>query len=106
MEKLEYVPGKDTFAESMGIDAERSDIIFGIAQAKVQKIMEDTTTDVEALIKLLNDVDEVIPNDGLTFREAIMLAYKTGQMVGEVRSSEPVEEISSPLRIVSMGEQE
>ncbi len=106
MEKLEYVPEKDTFAESMGVDAERSNIIFDIAQAKIQKIMEDTTNDAEALTKLLNDVDEIMPDGGLTFREAIVLSYKTGQMVGEVRSSEPVEEISFPLRIVSMGEQE
>ena len=91
MEKLEYVPGKDTFAESMGVDAERSDIIFGIAQAKVKKIMEDTSNDAEALTKLLNDVDEIMPDGGLTFREAIVLSYKTGQTVGRVHASESEE---------------
>jgi len=91
MEKLEYVPGKDTFAESMGIDAERSDIIFDIAQVKVQQIMKDTTNNAEALTKLLNDVDEVIPNDGLAFKEAIMLAYEIGEMIGEMPVSESEE---------------
>jgi len=101
MEKLEYVPEKDTFAESMGVDAERSNIILDIAEAKVQKIMEDATDDAEALTKLLNDVDEIMPDGGLTFREAIVLSYKTGQMVGQMYASESEERISSMLKMVS-----
>lgn len=105
MEKLEYVPEKDTFAESMGVDAERSNIIFNIVQAKMQMIMEETVNEAEALTKLLNNVDEIMPDGGLTFREAIVLSYKTEQMIGQMRAIESEERISSMLKMVSNGDQ-